>query len=109
MFTLLPIMVTTHTGHAKRTSAELDDDDGKNHDMYLVEDLYDDSKNHGLSLEDAKTRVTKQALVQCDNPSSAWAKKWIEMNRSTSTVPERWAYMRSFQTLHVMWSHWAGV
>jgi hypothetical protein len=58
--------------------AELDDDDGKNHGMYLED--YDKIKNHGLSLEDVKRRVTEQALMQCDNPSSAWAKEWVEMN-----------------------------
>jgi hypothetical protein len=45
-------MVTTRAGHAKKKSgAELDDDDGDNHGMYL-EDLFDDETNHGLSLQD---------------------------------------------------------
>ena len=39
-------MVTTRAGHAKKISgAELDDDDGDNHGMYL-EDLFDDGTNH---------------------------------------------------------------
>ena len=38
-------MVTTRAGHAKKISgAELDDDDGDNHGMYL-EDLFDDGTN----------------------------------------------------------------
>jgi hypothetical protein len=38
-------MVTTRAGHAKKISgAELDDDDGDNHVMYL-EDLFDDGTN----------------------------------------------------------------
>ncbi len=42
-------MVTTRAGHAKKKSgAELDDDDGDNHGMYL-DDLLDDETNHGLS------------------------------------------------------------
>jgi hypothetical protein len=53
-------MVTTRAGHAKKISgAELDDDDGDNHGMYL-EDLFDDGTNHGLSLEDVQARATSQ-------------------------------------------------
>jgi hypothetical protein len=52
-------MVTTCAGHAKKLSgAELDDDDGDNHGMYL-EDLFDDE-------------------TQCANPSGALAKACIE-------------------------------
>jgi len=64
-------MVATCAGHAKKTSAELDDDDGDNHGMWYLEDLYDDGISHGLSLEDVKACATKQALMQCANPSSA--------------------------------------
>jgi hypothetical protein len=71
-------MVTTRAGHAKKISgAELDDDDGDNHDMYL-KDLFDDETNHGLSLEDIQERAIEQALMQCANPSSALAKACIE-------------------------------
>ena len=50
-------MVTTRAGHAKKKSgAELDDDDGDNHGMYL-EDLFDNGTNHGLSLEDVQARA----------------------------------------------------
>jgi hypothetical protein len=67
-------MVTTRAGHAKKISgAELDDDDGDNHGMYL-EDLYDDETNHGLSFEDIQERAIEQALMQCANPSGALAK-----------------------------------
>ena len=49
-------MVTTRAGHAKKKSgAELDDDDGGNHGMYL-EDLFDDETNHGLSLHEIQAR-----------------------------------------------------
>jgi len=42
-------MVTTRAGQAKKKSgAELDDDDGDNHGVYL-DDLLDDETNHGLS------------------------------------------------------------
>ena len=62
-------MVTTRAGHAKqKLGAELDDDDGDNHGMYL-EDLFDDGTNHGLSLEDVQARAIEQALMQCANPS----------------------------------------
>jgi hypothetical protein len=44
-------MVTTRAGHAKKISgAELDDDDGDNHGMYL-EDLFDDGTNHSTDDE----------------------------------------------------------
>jgi hypothetical protein len=46
--------------------------------MYL-EDLYDDGKNCGLSLEDVKAHAIKQALMQYANPNSALAKAWVEM------------------------------
>ena len=71
-------MVTTHAGHAKKKSgAELDDDDGDNHGMYL-QDLFDDGINHGLSLEDVQARAIERALMQCANTSSALAKACIE-------------------------------
>ena len=72
-------MVTTSAGHAKKISgAELDDDDGDNHGMYL-EDLFGDGTNHGLSsLEDVQARAIEQALMQCANPSGALAKACIE-------------------------------
>ena len=71
-------MVTTRAGQAKKISgAELDDDDGGNHGMYL-EDLFDDGTNHGLSLEDVQARAIEQALMQCANPSGALAKACIE-------------------------------
>ena len=71
-------MVTTRAGHAKKISgAELDDDDGDNHVMYL-EDLFDDGTNHGLSFEDIQERAIEQALMQCANPSGALAKACIE-------------------------------
>ena len=71
-------MVTTRAGHAKKISgAELDDDDGDNHGMYL-EDLFDNGTNHGLSLEDVQARAIEQALMQCANPSGALAKACIE-------------------------------
>jgi len=71
-------MVSTRAGHAKKKSgAELDDDDGDNHAMYL-EDLFDDGTNHGLSLEDVQARAIEQALMQCANPSGAFAKACIE-------------------------------
>ena len=71
-------MVTTHAGHAKKISgAELDDDDGDNHGMYL-ENLFDDETNHGLFLEDIQERAIEQALMQCANPSDALAKACIE-------------------------------
>ena len=58
-------MVTTRAGHAKKKSgADLDDDDGANHGMYL-EDLFDDGTNHGLSLEDVQARAIEQRLMQC--------------------------------------------
>jgi hypothetical protein len=58
-------MVTTRAGHAKKLSgAELDDDDGGNHGMYL-EDLFDDETNHGLSLRDIQERAIEQALMLC--------------------------------------------
>ena len=64
-------MVTTRAGYAKKLlGAELDDDDGDNHGMYL-EDLFDDETNHGLSLEDIQERAIEQALMQCANPSGA--------------------------------------
>jgi len=71
-------MVTTRAGQAKKISgAELDDDDGGNHGMYL-EDLFDDGTNHGLSLEDVPARAIEQVLMQCANPSGALAKACIE-------------------------------
>ena len=71
-------MVTTRAGHAKKISgAELDDDDGDNHGMYL-EDLFDDGTNHGLSLEDVQAPAIEQALMQCANPSGSLAKTCIE-------------------------------
>jgi hypothetical protein len=71
-------MVTTRAGHAKKKSgAELDDDDGDNHGMY-VEDLFDDETNHGLSLHEIQARAIEQALMQCANPSGALAKACIE-------------------------------
>ena len=72
-------MVTTRAGHAKKKSgAELDDDDGDNHGMY-VEDLFDDETNHGLSLLEIQARaIEHQALMQCANPSGALAKACIE-------------------------------
>jgi hypothetical protein len=71
-------MVTTRAGHAKKISgAELDDDDGDNHGMYL-EDLFDDETNHGLFLEDIQERAIEQALMQCANLSGALAKACIE-------------------------------
>ena len=71
-------MVTTRAGHAKKIlGAELDDNDGDNHGMYL-EDLFDDETNHGLSLEDIQERAIEQALMQCANPSGALAKACIE-------------------------------
>ena len=71
-------MVTTCAGHAKKIwGAELDDDDGDNHGMYL-EDLFDYETNHGLSLEDIQERAIEQALMQCANPSGALAKACIE-------------------------------
>ena len=73
-------MVTTRAGHAKKISgAELDDDDGDNHGMYL-EDLFGDDHgiNHGLSLEDVQERAIEQALMQCANPSGALTKACIE-------------------------------
>jgi hypothetical protein len=71
-------MVTTRAGHAKKLSgAELDDDDGDNHGMY-VEDSFDDETNHGLSLKDIQERAIEQALMQCENPSGALAKACIE-------------------------------
>ena len=72
-------MVTTRAGHAKKIlGAELDDDDGDNHGMYL-EDLFGDGTNHGLSsLEDVQARAIEQALMQCANPSGALAKACIE-------------------------------
>ena len=71
-------MVTTRAGHAKKKSgADLDDDDGDNHGMYL-EDLFDDETNHGLSLKDIQERAIEQALMQCANPSGALAKACIE-------------------------------
>ncbi len=60
-------MVTARAGHAKKKSgAELDDDDGDNHGMY-VEDLFDDETNHGLSLHKILARAIEQALMQCAN------------------------------------------
>ena len=71
-------MVTTRAGLAKKKSgAELDDDDGDNHGMY-VEDLFDDETNHGLSLHEIQARAIEQALMQCANPSGALAKACIE-------------------------------
>ena len=71
-------MGTTCAGHAKKKSgAELDDDDGDNHGMY-VEDLFDNRTNHGLSLEDVQAHAIEQALMQCANPSGALAKACIE-------------------------------
>jgi len=71
-------MVTTRAGHAKKKSgAELDDDDGDNHGMYL-EDLFDDGTNHGLYLEDVQARAIEQALMHCANPSGALVKACIE-------------------------------
>ena len=71
-------MVTTRAGHAKKLSgAELDDDDGDNHGMY-IEDLFDDGTNHGLSLEDVQEHAIEQALMHCANPSGALAKACIE-------------------------------
>ena len=70
--------MTTRAGHAKKISgAELDDDDGDNHGMYL-EDLFKDETNHGLSLEDIQARAIEQVLIQCANPSGALAKACIE-------------------------------
>jgi len=70
-------MVTTCAGHAKKIlGAELDDDDGDNHGMYL-EDLFDDETNHGFSLE-IQERAIEQVLMQCANPSGALAKACIE-------------------------------
>ena len=71
-------MVTTRAGHAKKISgAELDDDDGDNHVMYL-DDLFDDGTNHGLSLHEIQARAIEQALMQCANPSGALAKACIK-------------------------------
>ena len=70
-------MVTTRAGHAKKIlGAELDDDDGDNHVMYL-EDLFDDWTNHGLSFEDVQARAIEQALMQCANPSGTLTKACI--------------------------------
>ncbi len=56
-------MVTTCAGHAKRKSgAELDDDDGDNHGMYL-DDLLDDESNHGLSHDAHGSRDKSVDLV----------------------------------------------
>jgi len=71
-------MVTTCAGHAKKIlGAELDDDDGDNHGMYL-EDLFDDETNHGLSLEDIQECAIEQALMQFAYLSGALAKTCIE-------------------------------
>ena len=71
-------MVTTRAGYAKKLlGAQLDDDDGDNHGMYL-EDLFDDETNHGLSLKDIQEHAIEQALMQCANPSGALAKACIE-------------------------------
>ena len=71
-------MVTTRAGYAKKLlGAELDDDDGDNHGMYL-EDLFDDGTNHGLSLEDVQARAIEQRLMQCADCSGALAKACIE-------------------------------
>jgi hypothetical protein len=78
LVTLTLIMVTTRAGHAKKIlGAELDDDDGDNHDMYL-EDLFDNGTNHGLSLEDVQARAIEQALMQCADSSGSLAKACIE-------------------------------
>jgi hypothetical protein len=55
-------VVTTSAGQTKKTSAELDDDDGDNLGMYL-EDLFNDGTNNGLSLEDVQTRAIERALM----------------------------------------------
>jgi hypothetical protein len=55
-------MVTTRAGHAKMTSAELDDDDGDNLGMYL-HDLFGNGTNNGLSLEDVQTCAIWWALM----------------------------------------------
>ena len=70
-------MVTTSAGQTKKTSAELDDDDGDNLGMYL-EDLFDNGTNNGLSLVDVQTRDIERALMQRANPSGALAKACIE-------------------------------
>jgi hypothetical protein len=71
-------MVTTRACYAKKLlGAQLDDDDGDNHGMYL-EDLFDDETNHGLSLKDIQEHAIEQALMQCANPSGALAKACIE-------------------------------
>ena len=71
-------MVTTRAGYAKKLlGAQLDDDDGDNHGMYL-EDLFDDETNHRLSLKDIQEHAIEQALMQCANPSGALAKACIE-------------------------------
>ena len=71
-------MVTTRAGYAKKLlGAQLDDDDGDNHGMYL-EDLFDDETNHGLSLLEIQARAIEQALMRCANSSGALAKACIE-------------------------------
>ena len=83
-------MVTTRAGYAKKLlGAELDDDDGDNHGMYL-EDLFDDGTNHGLSLEDVQARAIEQRLMQCADHSGALAKACIEsiLNPFLSSLEE---------------------
>ena len=77
---ILPINHGEHScraGHAKKTSAELDDDDCDSHVMYL-DDLFYDGTSNGLSLEDVQTRAIERVLMHCANPFGALATACIE-------------------------------